>query len=69
MDDYPVNALTMQHTTDYVRDGTTEKRVVYRFYLGKHGPFTGKFAETDPQPSTVNAYIEQLRAQLRGIVT
>lgn len=64
-----VRAMKAQDQSDYQLDGSTAKMRVYRFYLGTHGPFTEKFPIDAPQPSSINTRIEQLRSELRGIVS
>lgn len=46
---------------------TLSKRVT--FYVGKFGPFVERFPTEGFSIAVVNARVEQLRAELRGLVT
>lgn len=47
-DDVSVTAMKMQDLSELERDGTISRWRQYRFWLGKHGPFTEKVPLTTP---------------------
>ena len=66
MEDLSVDALTVKDESSYQRDGSIKRERVYRFYLGKHGPFVERVAIDGFDPQAIQRCIDQLRAQLQN---
>lgn len=64
-EDYPLQDVRVQQDPEYRRDGTRQDLYQYRFYLGKHGPFTFRTPVDDGAAARFTAHVEQLRLNLR----
>lgn len=68
-DNFPVLGMKTNDVTEYQLDGTTARFRQYRFYLGKHGPFTEKVPLDPFDEYAIQRLVDQLRAHLRALPT
>lgn len=65
-DDYAVEFAKIIDESDYNRDGTTTKVRVYRFYIGKYGPFTEKVTLEPFDANEITRRVDALTMHLRA---
>jgi hypothetical protein len=62
--DLPLTVIKVSHESMYQEDGTTRKDLLYRFKLGKFGPFTERILANDPNPRAFEDCVDKLRRHL-----
>lgn len=64
-DEYAVEFTKISDESDYLRDGTTKPVKVYRFWIGRYGPFTERVPAAPFDPLEIDRRVTQLKMHLQ----
>ena len=63
-----INGVRVSQTTRLTQDGTIDRPTVVTYYLGKHGPFTDEFPQSEGTAEAIKSAILNRQNHLRAIL-